>query len=41
MQDFFLKKDVKEATNIFMQKVRDAQKKGEIEILRGDEGEWV
>ena len=41
MQDFFLKKDVKEATNIFMQRVREAQKQGEIEILRGEEGEWV
>ena len=40
-QDFFLKKDVKDATNFFMQKVREAHTKGEIEIIRGDEDEWV
>ena len=41
MQEFFLKKDVKEATNTFMQKIREAQGKGELEILIGDEAQWV
>ncbi|MGP1437758.1 MAG: FliG C-terminal domain-containing protein [Treponema sp.] len=41
MQELFLKKDVKEATNKFMQKIRDAQGKGELEILIGDDAQWV
>lgn len=41
MQDVFLKKDIKDTTNTFMQKIREAQGKGEIEILRGDDADWV
>jgi hypothetical protein len=41
MREYFLKKEVNEATNTFMQKVRDAQGKGELEILIGDEAQWV
>ncbi len=41
IREYFLKKDVKEATNTFMQKVREANANGEIEIVRGEEGEWV
>ena len=41
MQEFFLRKEVNEATNIFMQKIREAQGKGELEILIGDEAKWV
>jgi len=41
IREHFLKKDVQEATNMFMQKVREANEKGELEIGRGGEGEWV
>ena len=41
IREYFLKKEVQDATNIFMEKVREANGKGEIEIVRGKEGEWV
>ena len=41
MSEYFLRKDVNEATNTFMQKIREAQGKGELEILIGDEAQWV
>ena len=41
MQELFLKKDIKEATNTFMQKIREAQANGELEILIGDDAQWV
>ena len=41
IKEYFLKKEVQEATNIFMQKLREANENGEIEILRGEDGEWV
>lgn len=41
LREYFLKKDVREATNIFMQKLREANANGDVEIVRGDEGEWV
>lgn len=41
MQEVFLRKEVNEATNTFMQKIREAQGKGELEILIGDEAQWV
>ena len=41
MQEFFLRREVNEATDKFMQKIREAQRKGELEILIGDEAKWV
>ncbi len=41
LQDFFLKKDVRDATNTFMQKLLEANAKGDVEVIRGEKGEWV
>lgn len=41
LTDFFLKKDVMDATRTFMQKLIEAHSKGDVEILRGEDGTWV